>query len=358
MKLPTDGHLLKSIDGNTTSYQQIFPPGQPYKSLYAVHTLLEYIEAAFHGRIDNEDPKDDPTDPGQSSAYTKALKTGISFATQAISDKNVFDQASVSLRLKLTGTLIHAFRRLLDNMLRSTGTLAGSSMVTELYTPGRPVSTDIVIVPEPARLVEILTCAIDSPGDASPVIAGTLALTLRLSIINGAFWAKLNTNPDFVALLHRALLTDPRPGVRSLVVKLIEELVSMTGHTQPLDRSNESSSNNPDDIFVALVSYFWGVVSDLVLQIAGYPDQCEDFFRLTYVLLMRLKARSPGVLDLPRLASQVSQLLLAHTSTEVGSVSFETVWYRLTEYTGHWVFGWRGLICERPRNSSTYLPTT
>ncbi|KAJ3461759.1 hypothetical protein MRS44_010312 [Fusarium solani] len=324
VKLPTDGHLLKSIDSNTTSYQQIFPPRQPYKSLYAVHTLLEYIEAAFHGRIDNEDPKDDPTDPGQSSTYTKALKTGISFATQAISDKNVFDQASVSLRLKLTGTLIHAFRRLLDNTLRSTGTLAGSSMVTELYTPGRPVSTDIVIVPEPARLVEILTCAIDSPGDASPVIAGTLALTLRLSIINSAFWAKLNTNPDFVALLHRALLTDPRPGVRSLVVKLIEELVSMTGHTQPLDRANESSSNNPDDIFVALVSYFWGVVSDLVLQIAGYPDQCEDFFRLTYVLLMRLKARSPGVLDLPRLASQVSQLLLAHTSTEaIGSSAGE-----------------------------------
>lgn len=327
MKLPTDGHLLKSIDSNTTSYQQIFPPGQPYKSLYAVHTLLEYIEAAFHGRIDNEDPKDDPTDPGQSSAYMKALKTGMSLATQAISDKDVFDQTSVSLRLKLTGAMIHAFRRLLDNILRSTGTVTGSSLVTELYTPGRPASTDIVIVPEPARLVEILTCALDSPGpgDASPVIAGTLALTLRLSIINAAFWAKLNTNPDFVALLHRALLTDPRPGVRSLVVKLIEELVSMTGNSQPLDRSNESSSNNPDDIFVALVSYFWGVVSDLVLQIAGYPDQCEDFFRLTYVLLMRLKARSPGVLDLPRLASQVSQLLLAHTSTEVGSVSCGTV---------------------------------
>lgn len=323
-----------------------------------MHTLLEYIEAAFHGRIDNQDPKGDSTDPSQSATYTKALKTGITFATQAISDEKVFDQASMSLRQKLTGALIHAFRRLLDNVLRSTETLPSPDKATELYTPGRPISTDNIIVPEPARLVEILTCAIDCPGDASPVIAGTLAVTLRLSLLNDAFWAKLSTNPDFAALLHRALLTDPRSGVRSLFVKLIEELVSMPGLTQLLGRSNDSSSNNPDDILLALASYFWGVVSDLVLQIAGYPDQCEDFFRLTYILLMRLKARSPGLLDLPRLASQVGQLLLAHTSTEVCFTSFRTVRYKLTEYAGHWIFGWRGLVCERSCSSFAFMPAT
>ncbi|KAM5345480.1 hypothetical protein ACJ41O_011342 [Fusarium nematophilum] len=301
VKLPTDGHLLKSIDSDKTSYRDVFPPGQPLKSLYAVHSLLEYAEAACHGRINGDEVLSGGSANAGSepTSYTKVLRTSISFVVQAISDENVLDRASVSLRLRLTGALIHAFRRFLDKI----GAPRGSATTKSLEAP------------EPGRLVEILSQAVACSGDLPlPVIAGTLAVTLRLSIFDDRFWAKLSTNPEFVSVLRRLLLTDPRNTIRGHVAKLIEELFSAIEHPTSSDRSIDWASNSSDDI--PLAKYFWSIVSDLVLQTAGSPNQCEEFFRLAHFLLVRINARAPGLLDIPKLVSQISQLLLAHTSTE------------------------------------------
>ncbi|KAM5382676.1 hypothetical protein ACJZ2D_002466 [Fusarium nematophilum] len=309
VKLPTDGHLLKSIDSDKTSYRDVFPPGQPLKSLYAVHSLLEYAEAACHGRINGDEVLSGGSANAGSepTSYTKVLRTSISFVVQAISDENVLDRASVSLRLRLTGALIHAFRRFLDKI----GAPRGSATTKSLEAP------------EPGRLVEILSQAVACSGDLPlPVIAGTLAVTLRLSIFDDRFWAKLSTNPEFVSVLRRLLLTDPRNTIRGHVAKLIEELFSAIEHPTSSDRSIDWASNSSDDI--PLAKYFWSIVSDLVLQTAGSPNQCEEFFRLAHFLLVRINARAPGLLDIPKLVSQISQLLLAHTSTEsIGSLGAE-----------------------------------
>ncbi|KAF4990869.1 hypothetical protein FDECE_14224 [Fusarium decemcellulare] len=309
VKLPTDGHLLRSIDSEATSYRDVFPPGQPFKSLYAVHALIEYTEAALHGRINGDEGLNDVSSGpnSRSTAYAKALKTSMSFVVQAISDESVFDRASVGLRLRLTGTLIHAFRRFLDR----------------INTPRGSATSGELDVPEPARLVEILSHATACPGETPcAVITGTLAVTLRLSMLDGKFWAKLSTNPDFAPVLHCLLLTDPRNSVRGNAAKLIEDLFTVMDRPSSVDRAGDWFSGNLDN--TPLAQYFWLIVSDLVLETAGYPNQCDEFFRLAHFLLMRINTRSPELLDIPKLVSQISQLLLAHTSTEtIGSAGPE-----------------------------------
>ncbi|KFA72723.1 hypothetical protein S40288_07612 [Stachybotrys chartarum IBT 40288] len=44
--LPADGHILARIGSDETSYADIFPQGEVYKSLYALHALREFVEGA------------------------------------------------------------------------------------------------------------------------------------------------------------------------------------------------------------------------------------------------------------------------------------------------------------------------
>ncbi|KAF4967814.1 hypothetical protein FSARC_4706 [Fusarium sarcochroum] len=244
VKLPTDGHLAKLIDNETASYKDVFPSGQPFKSLYAVHALVEYTETSFPGRVTSDhDPDNAPNDEGAHFApYPRTLRTSMSFIVQAISDENIFDRASVSLRLRLTCALLHAFRRFLDRIDTPRGSAASKNLV----------------MPEPARLVEILSYAAKCTGEApSPAVAGTLAICLRLSMLDDQFWTKLSTNPDFGSILECLMLTDPRHTIRSLASKLIEELFSAMDHTVSTDEATSGVSDRPRDS--PLAQYFWTI---------------------------------------------------------------------------------------------------
>ncbi|KAG5780405.1 hypothetical protein H9Q73_005933 [Fusarium xylarioides] len=268
IKLPIDGHFMRLISSGTTSSKEIFPSGQPFKSLYAVHALVEYAETLLPSQLIshlNGVTTGSGSDP---VILPEALKTPISFIVQAISDEDIFDGASVFLRLKLASTLLHALRQFLDRV----GNLRGS-----VPPQGLPF-------PDPNRLVQMLSYAIDCPGDVpSPVIAGALVICLRLSMLDDKFWAELSTNPDFNHNLHRLLLIDSR---------------QIT--------SRECS----------MAEYFWKVTSAMVRKTTVFPRQSEELFRLVYFLVVKINARSPGSLNIEKFASQISQLLLEHTTTE------------------------------------------
>ncbi|WZH42653.1 uncharacterized protein QYS62_003649 [Fusarium acuminatum] len=297
VKLPTDGHILKLIDNESASYNDIFPCGQPFKSLYAVHALVEYTEPPL--------PDGDDSNVLSSSSesefvqYSKALKTAISFVVQAISDENVFDGASMFLRLKLTCGLLHAFRRFLDR----------------IDTPRGSATSKELAMPEPARLVDILTYAVGCPGEVpSPAVAGTLVICLRLSMLDDGFWTKLSTNSDFARILQRLILMDPRQAIRSLSAKLVEELFTVLDHAPATSEPSCEASTGTRD--VELTKYFWTIVSDLVAQTASFPSQCGELFSLAHFLLARIKMRAPDLFDIATFAACTSNLLLRHTTTE------------------------------------------
>jgi ubiquitin carboxyl-terminal hydrolase 34 len=43
VKFPPYEHLQQKFDSDAVSYVEIFPQRQPFKSLYAIHALREYI---------------------------------------------------------------------------------------------------------------------------------------------------------------------------------------------------------------------------------------------------------------------------------------------------------------------------
>ncbi len=43
VKFPVYGRLLEDFDSETTPYLDVFPLGQPFKSLYAIHALRQYV---------------------------------------------------------------------------------------------------------------------------------------------------------------------------------------------------------------------------------------------------------------------------------------------------------------------------
>lgn len=313
--MPTDGHILKLIDNESASYNDIFPCGQPFKSLYAVHALVEYTEPPL------PDGDDSNVLPSSSESkfvqYSKALKTAISFVVQAISDENVFDGASMLLRLKLTCGLLHAFRRFLDSMCaRLDNVLNLTSITTGIDNPRGSATSKDLAMPEPARLVDILSYAVGCPGEVpSPAVAGTLVICLRLSMLNDGFWTKLSTSSDFAHILRRLILTDPRQAIRSLSAKLVEELFTVVDHVPATSEPSCETSTGTRD--VELTKYFWTIVSDLVAQTAIFPGQCGELFSLAHFLLARIKMRAPDLFDIATFAACTSNLLLGHTTTEV-----------------------------------------
>ncbi|KAF5245444.1 hypothetical protein FANTH_7352 [Fusarium anthophilum] len=300
IKLPTDGHFMRLISSGTTSSKDIFPSGQPFKSLYAVHALIEYAETLLPSQLTGQ-LNDVATGSGSDPVILpEALKTPISFIVQAISDEDIFNGASVFLRLKLASTLLHALRQFLDRV----GNLRGS-----VPPQGLPL-------PDPNRLVKMLSYAIDCPGDVpSPVIAGALVICLRLSMLDDKFWVELKTNPDFKHDLQRLLLIDSRQSMRSLSAKLIEELFAVMNTATLMSETDCDTSVRSREC--SMVEYFWKVTSAMVRQTTVFPSQCEELFRLVHFLVLKINARLPELLDIEKFASQISQLLLDHTTTEL-----------------------------------------
>ncbi|KAH6965506.1 hypothetical protein EDB82DRAFT_300975 [Fusarium venenatum] len=291
-QLPTDGRLSKLIDNEPATYKDVFPPGQPFKSLYAVHALLKYIKT-LSSNINSDGSQNDTFSP-RSVSYFKALKTAMSLVVHAISDKDVFEQASTFIRLKLTTSLLQACKQFHERISASEPSAMSKSLV----------------IPDPDRLVEILLYAADYPGEA-PSFAVHLALLLcqRLSAVDSQFWTKLSTNPGFGRVLRCLLLTDHRQAIRARSIKVIQEFFNVVEHAAT-GHASISTHNG------SVATYFWVVTKDLISEAASFPHQCEELFRLAYFLLARISKQAPEVVNIATLAAKTSQLLLEHTTTE------------------------------------------
>jgi ubiquitin carboxyl-terminal hydrolase 34 len=104
---------MEFFESNDASYQDVFPRDEPFKSLYAIHALREYITAA---RQANSTKKDNTGSRNfTTSSYEDALKKSLSFVVQAISDKSTFEvQASTATEMQLVGSLMQVFLQLLQ----------------------------------------------------------------------------------------------------------------------------------------------------------------------------------------------------------------------------------------------------
>ncbi|UKZ82267.1 hypothetical protein TrVFT333_010052 [Trichoderma virens FT-333] len=248
IKLPTGRHIINLFESPTTVYTDLFPPGQPYKFLYAIQAISKHIESVRLAESNSNKV---------GISYKEALRTSSSLVSQAISDESLLDQINPVLQVELMGALMHTFTQLLRN--------------TRLL--GESPSEDGVTYPDPGRLVNILADAANGvEGESSlPLIETTLSSILQLCLSRSAFMKDIVNLASFKKLLHRLILLDPRLAVRRLVVDMIKRAVRM---------EDDSANAFPEDARPpsVLMQYFWLVISDLLFEATGSPHQCQEFF--------------------------------------------------------------------------------
>ena len=115
VQFPIYDRILRDFDSSTTSYSEIFPRGQPFKSLYAVHALRQHIIGQSH-KVDTLTISllEGVTNMDKGAIDEAVLTRAVSLIVAAISDPEVLrDCASDELGDCLALHLIDCFVQLL-----------------------------------------------------------------------------------------------------------------------------------------------------------------------------------------------------------------------------------------------------
>ncbi|TEA16209.1 Ubiquitin carboxyl-terminal hydrolase 34 [Colletotrichum sidae] len=289
IKLPANAHMTAAFDSADTPYRQVFPPGQPFKSLYALYAMKEYINTATHrlkeaASIPSDDERAAP------EAYLEALMRVRRLIVAAVADPEIIESGgSDHLKNRLGFILMYTYMLSLKEP-----PVASSSSVK-----AKPVA-----IAEAGRLVEILSSAVTSwRGDhVLSLIGSTFTAIVQSVSISSEFWASFRALPNLDGLFGTLLLDLPSSPVRGNTAKLIEERII----------SPEESTENMRSFRQLL----WPILCNLLPKAVNAPTQCGQVFKLTQALLRRLVIDDAEAVDVPGLARQCAELLLNHDSSE------------------------------------------
>jgi ubiquitin carboxyl-terminal hydrolase 34 len=292
VQLPTDGGIIDLFESPTVTHTEMFPPRQPYKSLYVIRALTEYIESIR--LIESSDEMGIKALRFSRSSYEEALRKSYSLIVQAISNESFLDQINPALQTELMEALMATFVRLLQNTWLSSG---------------QPVN-DGVTYPSPSRLVEILSYASNAMQEGSEsLIDRSIAAILRLCLVHDAFMEEIASLGSFTDLLKSLILLNPRSTVRSHVVEMIREAVEAEEGLVPSE-SDAIVSSYP------LTRFAWSTISSFLSETISVPSQCHEYFGGLEYLLYKAFQIMPSEVDMSAVAAQVCELLLNHDSTE------------------------------------------
>ena len=284
-----DDNVLKALQTGSVSHKEIFPLGQPFRSLYAIHALREYLSSRRRlttplQRLANQDAAQTAT-----NEYADALARALSLTIAAICDHEVIQRcASQDLQVFLSTTLVDSLVHVLKDPLHGGLDLSG---------------IDAVLL---KRLVQILTFALGVPPTetSTRLIQLTFQSILECCSASRSFWEAFREHESVSELLGNLLLQDWRSIVRKISAKLIGEKVSYL----------QSSSVVPSTEFR---EFFWPVVVGLIPAAMREPTKCEEIFSLCFTLFKILRETRSAALDIPGLLAQINDLLLNYITFEV-----------------------------------------
>ncbi|OTB08655.1 hypothetical protein M426DRAFT_159173 [Hypoxylon sp. CI-4A] len=287
VSLPADDSILSAFENPETSYRDVFPLGQPFKSLYALHALREYLSTR---RLKSNVMQVSSPDGEISAANDQqdALSRSISLIVAAICDPEVVERgSSEALQLKLSLELVDNFVQLLKETTDVEGVI--QTLDSDLQT----------------RLGTILTGAAAAQTNQVSIelINRSFEALLECCTKSNAFWKGFQDQAGVQKVVQRLLLDDPRPIVRKNISGLIAAKSIRDGAatgTQPLQFSE----------------LFWPIVFQLIPRAATEPSKCEETFSLCIELLRKLNNEDSDAVDLSACLTQCGQLLISHTTTE------------------------------------------
>ena len=322
---------MDAIKDNQQPYEDVFPVEQPFKTLYALYTLTEYINRAqppSPWAVDNHCDA-----PSSSKEHSEILKRWTALILQAICDLGLVAGLSHGLRIRLKSGLMFAYIRLLKGTFFETSsrvdvkcTDRSETQVTPFELPTRTAESSL-----PDRLMGILSDAAESRDDATDtLISSTLGIILQLGLLDHDFWSKISANDAFIAIMHNLALYNRRPSVQATLANVVQDAVG--AEDRAVSRSLTSQPGSQNGTSHIITRDLWSFFSSLLPKLVQVPAKCKDIFRILEDLLNRICLHLPAVVDMHQLAGQVSQLLLDHVPVEVSTVSpSHTVPSSLTE---------------------------
>ncbi len=337
VQLTVDERFLSLFEQDGLSYKEVFSIGQPYKSLYALHALREFLimrhrqanegaavafAASKESNVSNannaddidtkmatpesmetavESPqKDEPASEEQPAAdgaakaayrpqtYTAALEIATTLITAAICDPSITEvSASTDLQVDFFVKLL----QLLDFVLEG-------SLQNELV----PKSLDAHFL---ERLMDILSTALENGLTKSSTHLVKLAFRAIMNScsLSCEFWVAFKSHPKTSALIKCLLLGDDRLAVRQLAEHQIGDKVVL-GRGPSVVGVNEFRE------------FFWPKILDIVPKALQEPTKCEGVFNLADGFLGKMIEASPPTLDIAALLRQMGDLLLSYTTLE------------------------------------------
>ncbi|KAH6687235.1 ubiquitin carboxyl-terminal hydrolase [Plectosphaerella plurivora] len=285
--LPAESRQLELIDSPTSSHHDIFPKGEPYKCLYAVYTLDQYLNTAqkrivlLSGGARDEDAI---------TAAKNALARAWALVVDAVSDADLLSGSEDVLpKYQLSETLMQLHLRVLNDSV-----VLGQTTIPETR------------IPDVSCLMDLAQSALSTPqydhsrGLAQKVFA---ALT-QTSALSSDFWASFTNHPDTPTLIEGALFHHSEPLIRLSAAEAIQK------------RSCLGSANLsvPPRAFQ---EFFWPILSALITKATGLPSECKEFFTLVQAMLKSLcDEKRWDLLDPQNLASDSLFILLDYETTE------------------------------------------
>ena len=316
------------------SHTDTFPLGQPFKSLYAVHALHDYLgpwqPRPTSPQLDDLSPE---TDACPSPRAASLIRT-MSLVVMAISDPQVAAQCpNRELQIELGSALVELFVALLGGILQPqprpfpfTFTDA-ACLDSELPA----AAAEFLDAPLFDRLLVILSVAVSatSTENATNHVSLCLQSILESCSLSDDFMAAFCIHPEVPRLFEDLLLNDPQTAVRQNTAVLIRQKIGTEG-----ERCGDSTcppcSPGLSDTSVLVNSlqnatpavqrfrdFFWPLIWRLVRPAITSIGNSVEILDLCFDMLQTLQEAQPETLDLEQLSDDWFSLLLDYTTSEV-----------------------------------------
>jgi ubiquitin carboxyl-terminal hydrolase 34 len=282
----------------------VFPLGEPFKCLYTIHALREYLSTrrlrslAIRAQGTEGESRDIP---GEKEPLLKTM----SLVVAAIEDPNVIGGCPTeSLQRELSFRLLDTFVQLLTGMFP----MKILSLGTSHKAPGSedlPMIDDFLTRSLHERLTALLSeaSAADHSQYAVEVTNRALRALLECCSLSKNFWERFCKSSLNKKLIEALLLGDDRAVVRKGTAQLIRDKCSFTQ-----TRSSTTA--------LQFSEKFWSLLFDLLPKAVHQPVRSEEVFTLLLFLMdILFRANSPE-LSVETCLKLYIELALIHTSTE------------------------------------------
>ncbi|KAF5138593.1 hypothetical protein E5D57_002379 [Metarhizium anisopliae] len=110
VKLPADGHFMLQFESDQHDHSKVFLKGQAFQTLYGLHALIDYIEAAQHSAFTTS--HDEDSVGATLTSYQKALVRGLRLIVKAIGDPETLDEMPAVQQLRIGAAILQVFVKL------------------------------------------------------------------------------------------------------------------------------------------------------------------------------------------------------------------------------------------------------